>query len=589
MAACMLVKPESDLRDRIFAGVFDEVLTVAITAQNGGILAGIDKVGDKAEELGLTVLYRAAEGALVTAGEKVFLARGNPKQVAISEEMLMGLIAKTSGIATAARKAVDLAKGKADIVSGSWKKMPPELKFMVREAVSTGGAHFRIANPPFVYLDKNYVRVFGGVRQTLEAVSDLEGMTKAIQIRGETASIAEEATEAVRGGADILMVDTGRPDDVDLVSSRLLATGLREQVKIAFAGGVKIKDIPLLLEKDIDILDIGLEIVDAPLLDFRMDIVEVRREGNKEANLAELNLLEKTEIWLDDIYITGVDLNDIASVVANSLNLRSQEVLVVDVRETHITLDILRRVVQARDIAGKEREVLERLALIPGIKLGEGCRIHSEGVLGLIALPPEEIKEALSRSSKMVEEIKSRVARRVKVFPSGFEVKKGMIIDTNSPMIADEFGSKGYKVVIGDVLDDNVQSIALRLSQAVEEGYGLIITTGGVGAEDKDCTVEGILRLDPMAATSWIVKYQKGTGRHQKEGVRVAVGEVGQSFIIALPGPNDEVRVSLKTILEELSYGAGKTVLAEKIACALREVLRAKSHDQGVHQLYHHS
>ncbi len=52
--------------------------------------------------------------------------------------------------------------------------------------------------------------------------------------------------------------------------------GLRSQVRLAFAKGIRIEDIPELTQCGIDILDIGCAILDAPLLDMRLD---VRRGG----------------------------------------------------------------------------------------------------------------------------------------------------------------------------------------------------------------------------------------------------------------------------------------------------------------------
>ncbi|MDH7525958.1 MAG: molybdopterin-binding protein [Peptococcaceae bacterium] len=295
--------------------------------------------------------------------------------------------------------------------------------------------------------------------------------------------------------------------------------------------------------------------------------------------VSEINLLEKTELWVEDICLEGADLNEIARAAAEVLNLERDQVLVVDVRDGHITMDILKRVVNNRDIAGKEKQLLQRLAQVPGVRLGENAGIHSHGILGLISLPPEEVEETLQRSEQMVREIRNRIARRVKVFPTGFEIKKGMIKDTNSQMIAEAFRRRGYQADIGPVIDDDPDDVHYKLFRAVNEGYGLIITTGGVGAEDKDHTVEGVLRLDPAAATPWVIKYQIGTGRHCKEGVRIAVGQKNESLIIALPGPNDEVRTALEVILNfnELPGQPGKYALAEKIAEALREKLKAGS------------
>jgi nicotinate-nucleotide pyrophosphorylase (carboxylating) len=47
-------------------------------------------------------------------------------------------------------------------------------------------------------------------------------------------------------------------------------------VQVAFGGGVTLDDVDALKALDLDILDIGRHIVDAPLLDMRLDIVEAR-------------------------------------------------------------------------------------------------------------------------------------------------------------------------------------------------------------------------------------------------------------------------------------------------------------------------
>lgn len=291
----------------------------------------------------------------------------------------------------------------------------------------------------------------------------------------------------------------------------------------------------------------------------------------------ELNLLEKTELWINDVRLDHCDLNQIAQVAAGVLNLEREKVLVVDVRDDHITLDILKETVNSRDILGKEEQLLSELAEIPGVFLGEQAGIHSEGILGLIAMPKQVIEDSLQRSEEMVQQIQERIARRVKVFPTGFEVKQGLIKDTNSPMLLEAFRQRGYQASPGDVIEDDMDDVYFNLFNAVEQGYGLVITTGGVGAEDKDHTVEGILQLDPAAATPWLVKYQKGSGRHCKEGVRIAVGKVDQTLMIALPGPNDEVKIAMEVIFNELPQQTDKHILAEKIAEALRHKLKAEN------------
>jgi molybdenum cofactor synthesis domain-containing protein len=287
-------------------------------------------------------------------------------------------------------------------------------------------------------------------------------------------------------------------------------------------------------------------------------------------------MLNKTEIWIGPIKLENANLTDIARLTAEVLSLPSDKVLVVDVREDHISLDILIEEIEPSAIMGKKKILLERLSSIKGCNVFEETRICSHGILGIIDLDEVEIKESMRMSEEMSVQIKNKVIKRVKVFPTGFELKKGMIEDTNSIYIKDELEKSGYKVDIGQVLDDDVDLISGNIRRAVNDGYGIVITTGGVGAEDKDKTVEAIGKIDPDVASPYIVKFEKGTGRHVKDGVRVAVGKSGLSYIIAFPGPNDEVRLALKAIKPLLEANQDKHVIANAMAHVLKHKIGNK-------------
>lgn len=279
--------------------------------------------------------------------------------------------------------------------------------------------------------------------------------------------------------------------------------------------------------------------------------------------------------------LLGARLDDIAAAVADVLGLERREVLVVDVREEHIVLDILRPVLKSSQILGKGDELLKKISLLPGVTLSDQARIHSEGALGWVALDPGESQKAMAKSWQMGQEIRERVAKRAIVFSTGFEVEKGMIADTNYPLIEKKLQEKGYTVKFGGILPDEPGAIAYQLHKALDQGFGLVITTGGVGAEEKDCTVEGLLRVDPSAATPYILRFEIGTGRHVKDGVRLAVGEMGLSRFVALPGPTGEVKIGMERLLEGLGKGMGKGEMAEHIASALRGKWRGHGHDTG--------
>jgi nicotinate-nucleotide pyrophosphorylase (carboxylating) len=145
---------------------------------------------------------------------------------------------------------------------------------MIRQAARDGGIETRISEEAFVYLDKNYVRILGGIKEAIHAAAPLSrGIV--VQVRGETAAVEEEAVNAAEAGAAVVMVDTGRRDQLSSVIASLKERDLRSRVQVAFAGNLEIEELNALAHLDLDIVDIGYAILDAPCLPMRFDVIEI--------------------------------------------------------------------------------------------------------------------------------------------------------------------------------------------------------------------------------------------------------------------------------------------------------------------------
>lgn len=293
------------------------------------------------------------------------------------------------------------------------------------------------------------------------------------------------------------------------------------------------------------------------------------------------NLLEKTTFRIEEIELSNADLGRLAGAAAQALGMEEKEVMVVDVRPGVVAFDILLRHVRSENVIGKEKELLDRIAGVPGVRLGPRAVVHSEGVLGMIGLETGEGQRVLADSAAIASEVGKAVSRRALVFGSGREVIEGNIRDTNSPYLLEGLASAGYKADFGGILEDSLDAAVNVLDDALGRGYGLVITTGGVGAEDKDVNIEAILRHDPQAHTPWILKFTPDMGRHHKEEVRIAVGRVGVSRLIALPGPHEEVRLAWKVLEADLARGAGDAELANDLADVLRRRWKTKMTTKG--------
>jgi molybdenum cofactor synthesis domain-containing protein len=286
----------------------------------------------------------------------------------------------------------------------------------------------------------------------------------------------------------------------------------------------------------------------------------------------EYRLLEKTELWIAPVGLKGADLCACARSVGKVLGLRPEEIMVTDAIGERLTLDILVPTVMAENILSKEKEVLTALSEVPGVIVDERTTIHSEGILGLINLGKEEGRRLLERSAVIRDEITDRIRKRALVLSTGAEVLTGQIRDTNTPFLIAALRKEGFTAEKGPVLPDDIDSLAGAMRSAADRGYGLVISTGGIGAEGKDRTLEALSRLDSEAFKPYVLNFHRGQGRHEKDGVRLGVGQYGSTRIVCLPGPHDEVEL----LWPVLQQGIEERWDNEDLAYALAEALRHK-------------
>jgi molybdenum cofactor synthesis domain-containing protein len=285
----------------------------------------------------------------------------------------------------------------------------------------------------------------------------------------------------------------------------------------------------------------------------------------------EYSLLEKSELWISPVKLAGVDLGACAIAVGNVLDLEPGDILVTDVLGDRLTLDILVPSVKAEKIVARDKAILAALAQVSGVTVTPETSVHSEGILGLISLDEATGKEVLERSLAMRDEILERISKRCLVLATGPEVMHGQIRDTNTPYLVSNLREIGYQADTGPVMRDEAREIARAFRNAAEDAYGLVVTTGGVGAEGKDRTLEALAAVDTTAVMPYVLKFHKGQGRHEKDGVRLGAGRLIQTLIVCLSGPHDEVEFLWPVLATGLKAKWDKATLAESLARRLRE------------------
>ena len=289
--------------------------------------------------------------------------------------------------------------------------------------------------------------------------------------------------------------------------------------------------------------------------------------------MTTVQLLDKTEVWLRGVHLQNADLPKIAEAIAGVLDLPRDKVFVIDVREGLIVLDILSPRVELEAVTGKQDGVFDCIRKIEGVTVDEDATVHSEGILGVIGTPREEVDAYLTGAQRLEKQLIDFAAKRVAVVSTGFELVGGQVKDTNFAAIKEAMEPAGFEVVYGGVAGDSKREIAGLVARLSSEGFGWVITTGGVGAEDKDKTIEAVNLLDKDMTTAILAQFKKGHGRHVKDSIRIGIAQMGWSTIISLPGPTHEVKLAIPVLLRGIEEEMEPARLIEAMAVPIRATL----------------
>ncbi len=116
----------------------------------------------------------------------------------------------------------------------------------------------------------------------------------------------------------------------------------------------------------------------------------------------------------------------------------------------------------------------------------------------------------------------------------------------------------GYEIIETYILPDDRTSISEKLREIADKGdINLILTTGGTGFSERDCTPEAtadIMEKDaPGIAEAIRMHSMQITKRAMLSRAKSVIR--GKTLIINLPGSPKAVRESLEYILPELQHG----------------------------------
>ncbi len=202
------------------------------------------------------------DGDECAAGVVVGDVTGRARALLSAERTALNFLQHLSGIATMARKFVDLSGGAITILDT--RKTTPTLRALEKYAVRVGGAtNHRMSLDDGILIKDNHIRVGRGVANAVAQVR-ASGFTLPIEVEVEN---LEQVEVALKAGADILLLD-----NMTIKQIREAVRRSRGRAKTEISGGVTLERIPELMTTGADYVSSGALTHSAPAVDISFEI-----------------------------------------------------------------------------------------------------------------------------------------------------------------------------------------------------------------------------------------------------------------------------------------------------------------------------
>ena len=212
----------------------------------------------------LKVRLLARDGQRMKPGSPVLGVGGSTASILTAERTALNFLQRLSGIATQAARYAAAVSGTRVRVADT-RKTTPAWRALEKYAVRTGGCHnHRGSLGEQVLIKDNHVAAAGSLARAIRLCR--AAAAHGAKIEAEAKTLAE-AKEAVRAGADIVLLDNMTPEQV---SAAVKAIGGRAQVEVS--GGIRLDNIRAYARPGVDVISVGALTHSAPAVDLGLEL-----------------------------------------------------------------------------------------------------------------------------------------------------------------------------------------------------------------------------------------------------------------------------------------------------------------------------
>jgi nicotinate-nucleotide pyrophosphorylase (carboxylating) len=236
-----------------------------------GVAAGLAEIEDLFRLLGCDVRLQGEDGSRVEAGRVLMEVEGEARAILAGERTALNILGRMSGIATSVAEAVAAAgRVSPSVRVAATRKTVPGLRELDKRAVELGGGdthRFRLDD--CVLIKDNHLMFGFTISEAVKKARHRVSFTKKIEIEVRT---LEEAREAARVGADIIMFDNMSPDEIRDCLRALDEEGLRGDHLFEASGGITMENISEYAASGVDVVSMGSLTHSVRSLDVKLSV-----------------------------------------------------------------------------------------------------------------------------------------------------------------------------------------------------------------------------------------------------------------------------------------------------------------------------
>lgn len=222
-----------------------------ILTKEEGVLAGIDVARRVFYKIDQSISFKNIldDGQIFRKKDTIATLRGPSISLLKGERTALNFLQRMSGIATTTRRFVRVLEGTKTKILDT-RKTTPGLRLLEKYAVKIGGGvNHRFDLSEMVLIKDNHLKLVGSISQAVMRAK--EKVKPGVRIEVEATNL-EEVQEAVRSGADVVMLD-----NMSIKKMKEVVKWIKGKIPLEVSGKVTLRRIVEIASLGVDYISVG--------------------------------------------------------------------------------------------------------------------------------------------------------------------------------------------------------------------------------------------------------------------------------------------------------------------------------------------